>query len=135
MPGIWYERGLVMNHKRILMIDDENFNIQIMKEYLESKGYEFFSAKDGDEGIKKAIETNPNLVIVDLIMPKKDGFEVCEVLRKLPETSGTPIILMTGFEAEDLEMRSKFYGADEVVRKPYVVEELIRKVKQMLQTN
>lgn len=124
-----------MDHKRILMIDDENLNIQIMKEYLESKGYEFLSARDGDEGIKKAIETNPNLVIVDLIMPKKDGFAVCEALKKMPETSGTPIILMTGFDAEDLEVRSRYFGADEVVRKPYVVEELIKKVKHILQTN
>ena len=85
-----------MNNKKILMIDDERFHRELARFSFEDSGFEFISASDGEEGIRMAIDENPDLIIVDLIMPRKDGFEVCRSLRQIPETSDLPIIIMSG---------------------------------------
>lgn len=121
-----------MKNKKILMIDDEIFHREVAKFSFEDSGYDFIEAGDGEEGIKKAIEENPDLIIVDLIMPKKDGFEVCRALRDKPETAGLPIIMMSGFDAQNISGRGKAFGADMVLKKPVLPEDLVKKAKEKL---
>jgi CheY-like chemotaxis protein len=124
-----------MATKRILVIDDEGMNVRIIKELFEARGFEVFTASNGIDGVQKALIHNPSIILADLIMPEKDGFEVCRMLKDIPETHNTPIILITGFEAENLMERSKFFGADALVTKPYIAEDLVKKVRDMLQAN
>ena len=118
--------------KKILLIDDEPLQLKIVKNSLNSKKYEFVTASDGEEGIDKVISENPDLIIVDLIMPKKDGFEFCKALRDRPETSGTPIIMLSGFEADKFNERANFFGADTLLKKPFDLSEFKRTVKEAL---
>ncbi len=118
--------------KKILLIDDEPLQLQIVLDSLKSKKYKFVTASNGEEGMDKVISENPDLIIVDVIMPKKDGFEVCKALRERPETSGTPIIMLSGFEADKFNERAQFFGADTLLKKPFNLSELKRTVKEAL---
>jgi len=77
---------------KILIVDDEIQLIQMVQMRLEANGYEVVTANDGVEGLKKVKSENPDLIILDIMMPKMDGFEACDLLKKDPQTSQIPII-------------------------------------------
>ncbi len=118
--------------KKILIVDDEP-NIVISLEFLMKKeGFEVAVANDGDEALAKVASFNPDLLLLDVMMPKKSGFEVCEALRADPERAGLKIVMLTA-KGRDTEMaKGLAIGADAYVTKPFSTKELVDKVKEML---
>ena len=118
--------------KKILIVDDEP-NIVISLEFLMKKeGFAVAVANDGDEALGLVASFNPDLVLLDVMMPKKSGFEVCEALRADPQYAGLKIVMLTA-KGRDTEMaKGLAIGADAYVTKPFSTRELVDKVKEML---
>ena len=118
--------------KKILIVDDEP-NIVISLEFLMKKeGFEVAVANDGDEALAMVASTNPDLLLLDVMMPKKSGFEVCEALRADPGRAGLKIIMLTA-KGRDTEMaKGLAIGADAYVTKPFSTKDLVIKVKEIL---
>jgi two-component system alkaline phosphatase synthesis response regulator PhoP len=114
--------------KRILIADDEPDILEIIKYNLQINGYGVETAKDGDEAIKKAKEFKPDLIILDIMMPKKNGIEVCKILRSQPEFNETVIIFLTALNDELSHVKGLEYGADDFITKPVSPNIIISKV-------
>ena len=116
---------------KILIVDDEP-NIVISLEFLMKKdGFAVAVASD-DEALALVASFNPDLLLLDVMMPKKSGFEVCEALRADPERAGLKIVMLTA-KGRDTEMaKGLAIGADAYVTKPFSTKELVDKVKEML---
>ena len=112
--------------KRILIIEDEQKISQVLSVNLMMAGYECDAAYDGEEGLKKALEGNFDLILLDIMLPKMDGFEVCRSIRK---TLDTPIIMVTAREDEIDKITGLDLGADDYVTKPFSVKILLARVK------
>jgi len=118
--------------QKILFIEDEADHIEMVKMRLEACGFEFISAKDGEEGLKKAASEKPDLVLLDIVIPKIDGFEVCRRLKSQPATRNTPVLVITASGLKDLEEKCLDIGADDIVRKPYNSSDLVSKIRGLL---
>src|SRR6188474_1652592 len=115
--------------EKILVIDDEETVIELIRLLLELKGYEVFTANRAEEGLRKAYRTHPDLILLDIMMPDMDGWEVC---RRLRELSDVPIIFLTAkSEVKDV-VRGLEMGADDYVVKPYDNDELVARIKAHL---
>lgn len=112
--------------KKILIIEDEQKISQVLSVNLMMAGYECDAAYDGEEGLKKALEGNFDLILLDIMLPKLDGFEVCREIRK---TLDTPIIMVTAREDEIDKITGLDLGADDYVTKPFSVKILLARVK------
>lgn len=120
-----------MAHK-ILIVDDEP-NIIISLEFLMKKeGFEVAVAVDGDEALSKVASFGPDLILLDVMMPKKSGFEVCEALRAEPRNSALQIVMLTAKGRDTEVAKGLAIGADAYVTKPFSTKELVAKVKAML---
>src|SRR3989344_3998988 len=100
-----------MSKGKILFIDDDNFLRKVYESELKEKGYEVHLASDGDEGLQKVGETKPDLIILDLIMPKKSGFEVLSELSQYEETRSIPVIILSNLAQSDDQKRALDLGA------------------------
>ncbi|MEM7299113.1 MAG: response regulator transcription factor [Bacteroidota bacterium] len=116
--------------KHILIVDDEAHMRMGLKDNLEFEGYEVSEAVDGIEGLEKANEVNPDLIVLDVMMPNLSGFEVCKQLRK--SGNETPIILLTAKGEEIDKVLGLEIGADDYVQKPFSLRELIARIKAIL---
>jgi len=112
--------------KKILVVDDEKNIADIIAFNLRKEGYEVICAHDGEEGLRLANEENPALILLDIMMPKLDGFEVC---RRVREKSQTPIIMLTARAEEVDKVLGLELGADDYVTKPFGFRELMARVK------
>lgn len=119
--------------KKILYIEDEANHIAAVEEVLGPRGCEIIPAKDGEEGLKKISESKPDLILLDLFLPSIGGFEVCERLKKDPETKDIPILVITASGAKYLEEQCRSAGVNGCIRKPYAVGDLIAKVNALLE--
>ncbi len=118
--------------KKILIVDDEP-NIVISLEFLMKKeGFEVAVAGDGEEALSKAASFAPDLVLLDVMMPKKSGFEVCEALRADPGKAGLRIVMLTAKGRETEVAKGLALGANAYVTKPFSTKDLVAKVKEML---
>lgn len=122
---------------KILLVDDDVDFVESTKIILESKPYEVIVAYDGDEGLQKAREENPDLIILDIIMPVKDGFTAAEQLKKDPQLSKIPVIMLTAFAAKGGETsipvsRGFTLEAEDYIDKPISPEELLTRVEKHL---
>jgi DNA-binding response OmpR family regulator len=118
--------------KKILIVDDEP-NIVISLEFLMKKeGFEVAVASDGEEALAKVASFDPDLVLLDVMMPKKSGFEVCESLRSDPRHGGLLIVMLTAKGRDTEVAKGMAIGADAYVTKPFSTKELLAKVKDML---
>ena len=115
-----------INSKRILIIEDETSISDIIKFNLEKEGYRVDTAYDGQNGLHKALEEAPDLILLDVMLPLMDGFEVCKRVR---ETSNTPILMLTAKEEEVDKVLGLELGADDYVTKPFGMRELIARIK------
>ena len=104
----------------ILIVEDSEVNTKILKEILGGQ-YELFFARDGLEGVEMAISKQPDLMLLDIVLPKMDGYEVIETIRKTPETKELPIIFVTSLSDIDNERKGLELGADDYINKPYDV--------------
>lgn len=112
--------------KKILVVDDEKPISDIVKFNLEKEGFEVVTAYDGEEAVEKVEEENPDLIVLDLMLPKMDGLEVCREVRK---TRDTPIIMVTAKDQEIDKVLGLELGADDYVTKPFSNRELVARVK------
>ena len=120
-----------MVHK-ILIVDDEP-NIVISLEFLMKKeGFEVAVANDGEEALARVASFNPDLMLLDVMMPKKSGFEVCEALRADPQRAGLQIVMLTAKGRDTEVAKGLALGADAYVTKPFSTKDLVAKVKAML---
>ena len=117
---------------KILCVDDEPDILEILKYNLSNKGYQISTAKDGKAAVKKAMETHPNLIIMDIMMPNMDGIEACEILRSDESFNDTLIMFLTA-RGEDYSYVAAYEaGADDYVTKPVKPKILLSKVKALL---
>jgi two-component system, OmpR family, alkaline phosphatase synthesis response regulator PhoP len=117
--------------EKILIADDEPDILEILKYNLLKEGYEVTTAKDGDEAIAKAKQANPDLVILDIMMPRKNGVEVCEILRAQPQFKNTLILFLTALSDEATQIKGLTTGADDYVSKPISPQVFLSKVKAL----
>lgn len=117
--------------KKILIADDEPDILEIIQYNLTKEGYEVITAEDGDEAIGKAKIVRPDLIILDIMMPKKNGVEVCEVLRSQPSFKETLILFLTALSDEGSHVRGLEMGADDYVTKPISPKVLISRVNAL----
>ena len=111
--------------EKILIVDDEVNILEILKYNLHKAGYETVEAYDGEAGLKMALEENPDLVMLDIMMPKMDGYEVCRQLRL---QSQVPVIMLTARAEETDKVLSFELGADDYITKPFGVREMLARV-------
>jgi DNA-binding response OmpR family regulator len=116
--------------KRILVIEDEPQMLLGLRDNLELEGYEVQTAGDGEEGLARAGSFAPDLVILDVMLPKKNGFDVCRELRARSNT--TPIVMLTARSAETDKVLGLELGADDYVTKPFSITELLARVRAVL---
>jgi len=110
---------------KILIVDDETSIVDILAYNLRKVGYETIEANDGERGLSLALSENPDLVLLDIMMPKMDGYEVCKHLRKV---SQVPIIMLTAKAEEADKVLSFELGADDYITKPFGVREMLARV-------
>lgn len=115
--------------KKILVVDDEKPIADILKFNLKKDGYEVFCAYDGDEALELVEEVQPDLILLDIMLPEKDGMEVCKEIRKKYEM---PIIMLTAKDSEIDKVLGLELGADDYVTKPFSTRELLARVKANL---
>ena len=114
---------------RILVVDDEKPIVDILKINLEKNGYKVICAYDGEMAIEKAFSEEPDLILLDVMLPKTDGFSVC---KKIREKSSVPIIMLTAREEEVDKVLGLELGADDYMTKPFSLRELMARVKANL---
>jgi len=124
------EDGLAM--RRVLVIDDEADVRLLYRVNLRHAGYDVLEADDGERGIEAALEHRPDAVVLDLMMPRVDGFAVLRALRAAPEVSETPILVLTADVRRDDHRLCYELGADDVITKPFVPEALTQGISRML---
>lgn len=119
--------------KKILVVDDEKSIVDILVFNLFKEGYETVEAYDGTTGLELALSENPDLILLDLMLPGMDGFEVCRSLRE--QGCATPIIMLTAREEEANKVLGLELGADDYITKPFSVRELMARVKANIRRN
>ncbi len=117
--------------KQILIADDEQDILEIITYNLTKEGYEVYTAKDGNEAIERAKQIHPDLIILDIMMPKKTGVEVCQILRTQPLFQDTLIIFLTALSDEASQIKGLETGADDYVSKPISPKVLVSRVNAL----
>ena len=115
-----------MDSKKVLIIEDEKSISDIIKFNLTKEGFEVETAYDGQDGLDKALSVNPDLILLDVMLPIMDGFQVC---KKVRETNSVPIIMLTAKEEEVDKVLGLELGADDYITKPFGMRELIARIK------
>jgi len=119
--------------KKILLVDDSSTVLLLHRMMLAHCGYELLTARDGQEALDKASTERPDLIFLDIVMPRMDGFQTCRALRSRPETKDVPIILVTT-RGEPHHVRQGFEsGCTDYITKPFDGEELLAKVRSHLE--
>ena len=118
--------------KRVLVVDDSPTDLQVLSTLLRKQGYEVTTAVDGEDAIDKANATHPPLVLLDIILPKKNGYQVCRQLKTQAETSGIKVILVSSKNQESDKFWGMKQGADDYIAKPYRDEDLLAAIRKQL---
>jgi DNA-binding response OmpR family regulator len=118
--------------KKILIVDDEPKIVMMVKNRLEASGYEVLTASDGQEGLDKARSQKPDLIILDVMLPKIDGYKVCRMLKFDEAYKKISIIMFTARAQKEDEQLGKDVGADAYITKPFVAADLLAKIKELL---
>lgn len=116
--------------KKVLLIDDELEIVELLKMRLEANDYTVVAAFDGTQGLEKAKKEKPDLIILDVGMPKMDGFTFVRELKKIADVKSTPVIVLTA--RDKMEDIFKLEGVSHYLAKPFNADELLQKVKEML---
>jgi DNA-binding response OmpR family regulator len=123
----------VVRQKRILVVDDDPEIIESMRTVLEAKGYQVMVARDGNQGLALAEREIPDLLILDMMMPKKSGFLVLERLKgKDAKTRKMPTIMITANEGGRHRAYAEMLGVDEYIRKPFALDKLVSSVDRLI---
>lgn len=117
--------------KRILLVDDDNEILESMRTVLETRGYEILVAKDGNQGLVMAESEAPDLVVLDMMMPKRSGFLVLEKLRR-SRPDPLRVIMITANEGSRHKAYAEMLGVDDYIRKPFAMDRLLESVDRLL---
>ena len=115
--------------RKILIIEDEKNLIQVLKDNFLQEGFEVISAFNGEEGVEEFYSKTPDIILLDINLPKKTGWEVCKEIRKI---SSVPILMMTARDSDEDEYKGLDLGADDYITKPFNLKILTLKVKKIL---
>jgi DNA-binding response OmpR family regulator len=118
--------------KKILIVDDEKDLVSLVSLHMKMAGYDVLSAADGEKALEIIQEVKPNLIILDLMLPEIDGWEVCRRLREESDMQKIPVIMLTARTQADDKLRGFVVGADDYVTKPFSPRELVARVKRVL---
>lgn len=122
--------------KKILIVEDESALQKTLSEVLNQEGYQVISALDGEIGLELAKKERPDLILLDLVLPKLHGFEVLEQLTKDPETKKIPIIVLTNLEeTKDVEKAIELGATTYLVKETYSLDEVIEKIKKTIESS
>jgi two-component system, OmpR family, alkaline phosphatase synthesis response regulator PhoP len=116
-------------NKRVLVVDDDVKTVELVKLYLNRDGYRVITAYEGNEALRLARESHPDLIVLDLMLPGIDGLQICNILRK---ESDVPIIMLTAMTTEEDKLTGLSSGADDYVTKPFSPKELAARVRAVL---
>ena len=114
------------NQKNVLIVEDEKNIVDILRFNLQRAGYHTLEAYDGEDGLQKAVSENPDLILLDVMLPKMNGFVVCKSLRS--RGSNVPVIILTAREEESDKVLGLEIGADDYITKPFSMRELVARV-------
>lgn len=120
-----------MVSKKILFVDDEPVVAQLMKTRLMSHNLQVETACDGVEAVKKAKEWQPDLILLDIIMPQMDGFETCRELKRSNQTARIPVVFFTASQEAHLEQKALEVGAEGLVQKPFI-DQVFKMIAELL---
>ena len=118
--------------EQILLVDDNTTNLQILHQTLDGRGYRLLIAKNGESALAITHEVKPSLILLDIMMPGVDGYDICQQLKSDPEFADTPIIFLTGKDRSDDMGRSFRSGGDMFIKKPFSCERLLEIVNIVL---
>jgi len=121
--------------RRVLVVDDDAFIRRPLEFILRQEGFSPATAVDGDDCLRKVTEQPPDLIILDVMMPGRDGFEVCKALKRDPEFAEIPIIMLSARGRERDRERGLSLGVQEFMTKPYSPSDLLRRVRELLSMN
>jgi len=122
-----------MPNKKILIIEDEETLQKALSQYLEEENFEVFSAMDGEKGLEMVKKEKPDLILLDIILPKKDGFQVLEEIKQNEVTKNIPVILLTNLESIDDIQKAFDKGATTyLVKSEYKLEDIVKKINETL---
>lgn len=124
-----------MAGEKVLIIDDEIHIVELLKYNLESNGYKIIFSLNGREGLDIAVEEKPDLILLDVMLPELDGFDVCKEIKKNKEIEFIPIIMLTAKSEEFDKILGLELGADDYITKPFSVRELLARIKAVLRRN
>jgi two-component system cell cycle response regulator DivK len=122
-----------MSGKTILHVEDNADNRQIVRDLFEFKGYTIIEAVDGEEGVHKAREIKPNLILMDIQLPKMNGYDTTRAIKSDPALNGIPIIVITSYALSGDDQKAFDAGADDYMAKPYAPKDLLEKVEAWLE--
>ena len=118
---------------KILIIEDDTFIMDMYQTKFEMAGFETLKAKDGDKGVKAAKKEKPDIIILDIVMPQMDGFEVLKAIKKDSETKDIPVVLLTNLgQRENIEEGLKLGAADYIIKAHFTPDEVVGKVEKVL---
>jgi len=121
-----------MSKGKILVVDDEAYLLQILDFSLGAEGYDVVTAEDGEQAIQKAKSEQPDLIVLDIMMPKIDGYEACRKLKQDPGMKDVPVILLTA-KGRDIDRKLGLeVGADDYITKPFSPSKLLEKIGSFL---
>lgn len=118
--------------KKILVVDDEVDLLKVLKLNLETKGYDVVCAFDGEQALEKVRSENPDVIILDVMLPKLNGVEVCKNIRQDPVFNKIPVIMLSGKDADVDRIIGRVSGAKMYITKPFDLEQLISAIKKVL---
>jgi DNA-binding response OmpR family regulator len=118
--------------KKVLIADDEPNIVMSLQFLMEHEGYEVRTVADGDEALQALREFRPDLVLLDVMMPKRNGYEICRVIRASPELQGIKVVMLTARGRDIDAEKGVALGADSYVTKPFATKDLVARVKAML---
>ena len=115
----------------LLLVDDEPVNLRVLKQLL-ANDYQLIFARNGEEALKLAPSRQPNLILLDVMMPKRDGYDVCQEVRSNPDYDNLRIVMLTARGREIERQKGLSLGADDYITKPFAIQDVVEKVKQLL---
>ncbi|HEX6026773.1 MAG TPA: response regulator [Solirubrobacter sp.] len=121
-----------MSQKTILYVEDNEFNRKIVRQLLARTSYRLLEAVDGEEGVASALAAPPDLILMDIQLPKISGLDATRQLRADPRTAGVPVIVVTSFALSGDENKAKAAGATAYLAKPYSPRELLAKIREIV---
>ena len=124
-----------MVDKKILVVEDSPTYLRQITNLLRDRGYQTITANDGEEALVKAVRDNPNLIVLDVILPKKNGFQVCRQLKTSPATQDVKILMLTSKTQDSDRFWGLKQGADEYMTKPFDDNELVANVDRLVAAN